>query len=267
MLKRSAVALGSLAFSAGLLFACANSSSGGGNNNGPPDSSVSNNQDSGMDSSPDSSMPVLVTDTGTMMGMGIIPTTCSQANGSFGCCGPNGENYYCGGDAGTVSSESCTGKTTEAGAPLVCGWNSKDSYYGCVAPPASADPSGAEPLSCGAAAGDSGTTVTDSGAPADSGLVSDSGPAGDSGTVTDSGTPTDGGGGSIPTTCAQAYDVVGCCGPNGDNYYCAADAGTVTMKACSAAEVCGWNATKMYYGCVTGPSTSDPSGVNPIACQ
>jgi hypothetical protein len=263
MLKRTAAVLGSLTLSVALVFACASNGSGGDNSPGIDSSIASQDSGAGEDTSAmDSAMPDtnLAVDTGSM---GIVPTTCAQVDGTFGCCGPNEENYYCGGDAGTVSSKGCGGETTEAGVALVCGWNTTKGYYGCVTPPASADPSGAHPLACGASAGDSGTTldsgIVDSGTPGDSG--------GDSGTITDSGTPGDGGGGGTPTTCAQAYNVIGCCGANGDNYYCPADGGALTMTACTAPKVCGWNATKGYYACVAAPGTADPSGTNPIACQ
>lgn len=74
--------------------------------------------------------------------VGAIPTTCTQADSTYGCCGPNNTNYYCGTNTPTtVSSTACTGTK-------VCGWNATKGYYDCVAPPASADPSGVYPLAC-----------------------------------------------------------------------------------------------------------------------
>jgi hypothetical protein len=273
MKKLSLLALGSLTVSlltsALSMSSCANSGNGG-TSSGVIDSGIAQSEDSAIaDASPDTAFTQ--EDTGSLT-MGTVPTTCAAANGSLGCCA-NGENYYCGGDGGTVSSKSCSGETTEAGTALVCGWNSTKGYYGCVEPPAGSDPAGV-PLACGSGPFDSGT-ATDTGAPTDSGTATDSGytttdsgVVGDSGSVTDSGGAGDGAvGGGTPTTCAQAYGVVGCCGANGDNYYCKADAGTVTMTACATGKVCGWNATDMYYGCVAPPATTDPSGTNPIACQ
>ena len=80
----------------------------------------------------------------------------------------------------------------------------------------------------------------------------------------DTGTHPDGG---TPTTCSQANNFVGCCGANGDNYYCPADGGALTTTACTSPKVCGWSATKKYYACVAAPGTADPSGTNPMACQ
>jgi hypothetical protein len=72
--------------------------------------------------------------------------------------------------------------------------------------------------------------------------------------------------GSGPTTCAGANSGKGCCGADGNNYYCASGATTVTSKTCTNGQVCGWSATKGYYTCVAAPGGADPSGANPIAC-
>jgi hypothetical protein len=71
---------------------------------------------------------------------------------------------------------------------------------------------------------------------------------------------------AIPTTCTQADGEIGCCGPDGQNYYCG-DGVTVTPVMCAAGTVCGWSATEGYYDCVPPPSTSDPSDTYAIACQ
>jgi hypothetical protein len=123
--------------------------------------------------------------------------------------------------------------------------------------------------STASAAGSSTSSVTsiDSGVDAGTGAGTSSGTS--SGTGTGSGTS--GGtssGGSIPTTCAEANDAIGCCGPNGNVYYCTgsgAGGTTVTAKTCSSGEVCGWDSTKGYYYCVTTPGTAPPG--DPIACQ
>ncbi|MGO8994785.1 MAG: hypothetical protein ACLQVI_15825 [Polyangiaceae bacterium] len=69
-----------------------------------------------------------------------MPTTCSQANTKIGCCVGN-TVYYC-----SSSSSSITKKTCSSGD--VCGWDSTDSYYYCVASPGGADPSGKYPIDC-----------------------------------------------------------------------------------------------------------------------
>jgi hypothetical protein len=70
---------------------------------------------------------------------GGVPTTCNQAYGSVGCCGPDNTNYYCTGT--TVTSKACTGTK-------VCGWSASEGYYACVAAPGGADPSEENPIDC-----------------------------------------------------------------------------------------------------------------------
>ncbi len=173
----------------------------------------------------------------TSGGGGTVPTTCTEADGATGCC-VGDTRYYC--SAGAVATDDCTtnGK--------VCGWSATYSNYGCVDAPAKADPAGTYPLACGA-------TGTGSGSGSASGSAS--------------------GSGAIPTTCAQADRTVGCCGPNGTNYYCdTATSTTVESEACPADAPCGWGYDsdgQGLYGCVTGAtmSTADPAGTYPIACQ
>jgi hypothetical protein len=74
-------------------------------------------------------------------------------------------------------------------------------------------------------------------------------------------------GGSVPTTCAQANNNIGCCGPDGKSYYCTGSGtggSTLQIKTCAAGKTCGWNTTSGYYSCVTTPGTA-PVG-DPIAC-
>jgi len=201
----------------------------------------SNGPDSGSGGETDSGHKA---DSGGSTGFdsGTSGMSCSEVNGAVGCCA-NGESYYCSSSSSTVKAETCSGGK-------VCGWDATTSEYGCVAAPAMADPSGSEPMACGGSVGpvDSGTGV-------------------DSSTGTDSGSSgTDSGSAGIPTTCTQAYGTVGCCGPNGENYYCSASSSTVTSKTCTGGKTCGWNSTDGYYACVTGGGP-DPSGQNPIACK
>jgi hypothetical protein len=68
--------------------------------------------------------------------------TCSQVSGSTGCCSADGSTaYYCKVGTSTVSVQVCSNADS-------CGWNSEDSYYGCVANGGGADPSGTYPLVC-----------------------------------------------------------------------------------------------------------------------
>jgi hypothetical protein len=254
---------------------------------GPPspagglDSGTSGAVDSGAMKHDGSSAPLDSGGAATDAG-GAIPTTCSEANGVVGCCGPNGESYYCAtASSTTVKSAACTGGK-------VCGWNASKMYYSCVSPPATADPSGTEPIACAQSggpgdAGTGGPDAADSGVATDAGqgdASTDAGVAGvdaaegdggeagvgaDAGEVGDGGGVTDAGAGQIPTTCAQADNSIGCCGPNGDLYYCSS--GSLTSKTCTGGKVCGWNVTNAYYGCVTGAAMSDPSGFHPITCQ
>ncbi len=72
-----------------------------------------------------------------------MPTDCTQAYGSIGCCAGN-TVYYCSGGTSGFTSKACTsGK--------VCGWDSEGSsggYYYCVASPGGVDPSGNNPINC-----------------------------------------------------------------------------------------------------------------------
>lgn len=72
----------------------------------------------------------------------IKPTTCEEAHGKTGCCGPGNRAYYIG-DDGLVKENVCTdGK--------VCGFREDKGWYGCT-DAADVDPSGAYPLLCGGA--------------------------------------------------------------------------------------------------------------------
>jgi hypothetical protein len=71
-------------------------------------------EDAGVDSSP-----------GTDAGL-VIPTDCSQAYQTTGCCAGN-VLYYCLAGSSTLTIRACTGTK-------VCGWGG--SYYDCVSPPA-----------------------------------------------------------------------------------------------------------------------------------
>ena len=101
---------------------------------------------------------------------GTAPTTCTEADGTFGCC-EGTTNYYCATGATTVTSKTCTGGK-------VCGWNKTSGYYACVAAPATADPSGMYPLACGGGTTtvpDAGTTTTDAATTSDAMTATDGG--------------------------------------------------------------------------------------------
>jgi Calcineurin-like phosphoesterase len=120
---------------------------------------------------------------------GGIPTTCAGADGAIGCCTAGGVLYYCSGGS-TLETKACTGGE-------VCGWSASDGYYACVAPPATADPSGTNPLLC---SGSSGSTSSSS-----SSSTSSTSSTSSSGS-TSSGGPIGPGGGTIPTL---SFAVVG----------------------------------------------------------
>jgi hypothetical protein len=68
------------------------------------------------------------TGSGTGTGAAGIPTTCAEANGTIGCCGSDGKDYYCATGSTTVKATACaTGS--------VCTWNGTKSY-GCGSIPA-----------------------------------------------------------------------------------------------------------------------------------
>jgi hypothetical protein len=73
---------------------------------------------------------------------GVIPTTCAQADTSYGCCAGN-VLYYCATSTPTtLTMKACTGTTS------ACGWDTSKGYYNCVAPPGTADPGGTYPIAC-----------------------------------------------------------------------------------------------------------------------
>jgi hypothetical protein len=71
-------------------------------------------------------------------------------------------------------------------------------------------------------------------------------------------------GGTAPTNCTEADGAAGCC-LGSTLYYCKSGSTTVTPKACTGGNVCGWNSTKDYYDCVTS-ADPDPSGTYPRSC-
>ena len=71
---------------------------------------------------------------------GNPPASCSLAGGYAGCCAGN-TNYYCPKGSSKITPNVCA-------SGQVCGWISKDGYYGCVAPPGEADPSHEYPIAC-----------------------------------------------------------------------------------------------------------------------
>lgn len=74
------------------------------------------------------------------------------------------------------------------------------------------------------------------------------------------------GAGTVPTSCAQADEDVGCCVDN-TVYYCSTGSNTLSSSDCGAMSmVCGWKASKGYYACVPGPAEPDPNGTYPLAC-
>ncbi len=73
-------------------------------------------------------------------GSGSAPTTCTQANGTYGCCIGN-EVYYCSGTSTKVTAKACT-------SGQVCGWESSKGYYYCIPSPGGADPSGTHAMTC-----------------------------------------------------------------------------------------------------------------------
>lgn len=84
--------------------------------------------------------PGPIPDSGSGGGTGKPPTSCAAANGSIGCC-LNNVLYYCAATSTSLTQKSCT-------SGQVCGWSPGKSYYACVSPPATSDPSGANPLAC-----------------------------------------------------------------------------------------------------------------------
>ena len=93
--------------------------------------------ESGADAVADSGI-----DTSTGSDSGTVPTTCGEADTTFGCCAGN-VLYYCATTTATkVTSKTCSGTTS------ACGWDATKKYYNCVAPPGGADPGGTYTIAC-----------------------------------------------------------------------------------------------------------------------
>lgn len=86
--------------------------------------------------------------TSTSSSSGSGGLTCSQVNGSAGCCDGSGTVEYCSSNA--VKTESCTGSE-------VCTWNTSKGYYGCGTGPAMGQNGGA-PLACPSPGGSSSSS-------------------------------------------------------------------------------------------------------------
>ena len=102
-----------------------------GNDSGPPsdDSGAAGPDaaDAGEDSGPSGKDAGKDSGGGTDAGP-VIPTDCSQAYQTYGCCAGN-VLYYCLTPTSTLTTRACTsGK--------VCGWDSAGPFYNCVSPPA-----------------------------------------------------------------------------------------------------------------------------------
>ena len=171
----------------------------------------------------------------------IVPTTCAEAHGFPGCCGPDGKTIYYF-DKGKVEQTTCEN------AGNVCGWNDSVKYYDCQ-PSTKVDPTNKYPLRCG-------------GEPVE-GVCSSGGAGGGAG----AGGGTAGGGGAngdgIPETCSEAHGTFGCC--VGDTLY-TGNVLTATPQSCAATnQKCGWNNSTKRYACGTG-TASDPTGTNARAC-
>ena len=73
------------------------------------------------------------------------------------------------------------------------------------------------------------------------------------------------GGNIIPQTCAQAHDDIGCCGPDGQAYFCPPSTGMFNGgKQCKVGTTCGWDSSHQYYNCVASPGK--PPASKPISC-
>ncbi len=113
---------------------------GNGTGNGTGTSSTSTTGD-GASSTASSSSAAQSSSSSSSTGGPGVPTDCTEAYGNVGCCTPAGVVYYCPTANPVLTSKPCV-------APLVCGWNPTSLYYGCVAAPGGADPSGTNPEAC-----------------------------------------------------------------------------------------------------------------------
>ena len=203
-----------------------------------PDATSTSTPDTGTTGTPDTS-------TGTPDSSGIVDapvTTQPDANTSTGDAGSCGFSTGVAACDACLTNSCCTSETA-------CANNTACTTCVTSATPANSCSSNSEYTAFGTCF--TNDCSTQCGGSADGG--------------TDSGGGTTGGG--TPTTCAEADTTIGCCGANGDNYYCGTGSSTVTKTACTGTKVCGWSASKGYYTCVAGPAEADPSGTYPLACK
>jgi MYXO-CTERM domain-containing protein len=182
---------------------------------------------------------------------GGAPTSCSQADGTVGCCYGN-VNFYCT-TQGTVASQDCTA------AGGTCGWdptaNKGKGWYDCTG--SGADPSGTYPLACGGGTTSSSSGTTSSSSTSSSGTTSSS----SSGSVAACS-------GAQPTgdpTCDACIDGDASCCTAFNN--CVNDApasgdscGTCASSASPPSDCTNDAAYNAWVACLTGPCSTACGG-------
>ncbi len=166
-------------------------------------------------------------------------------------------------DGGTSSSDSGAGTLPSDDASGSGGGSSDDAGTGEeTGGGGSGGGSGSRSGAAGSRSGSSSSGSSSSSSGSSSGSASSSGSSSGS-SSSSSGSSS---GGTVPTTCAQAAETYGCCVGN-TVYFCKSGSSSITVKACTGTEACGWDSTKSYYYCVAAPGGADPSGNYPLTCQ
>jgi hypothetical protein len=132
-------------------------------------------------------------------------------------------------------------------------------------------PAGGAGSGSGGAAGGAGGGTAAGAAGVGSGGTSTSGGAGGEAGAAGDGTAGAGGeNNKIPTTCAEAHFFTGCCGPDGNNYYCEKNAKPDDKpdgaQCLPLLGYCGFSLKYANYVCGIAEASTDPSGQHPRNC-
>ena len=171
--------------------------------------------------------------------------------------GAGGADSSAGGTGGDASS---TGGAPGVGGSAQAGTTASAGKGGSGTGAAGSSAGGGSPF--GGMTGTGGKGASAGAGPGTGGGPFGGGGAGSGGTSSGG---TSSGGNIIPQTCAQAHDAIGCCGPDGQAYYCPPKTGVLNGgKPCTNGKTCGWDTTNLNYNCVVSPGK--PPKSDPISC-
>jgi hypothetical protein len=196
--------------------------------------------------------------------------TCGSVK-DVGCCDDQGRVVYC--ENNLLYCFDCNQNALTDPSQATCGWNMVQQFAGYDCGGNGADPSGRNPLECGAPCTSSCT-----------GLECGSDGCGGSCGTCDDGKECQAGQCAYPgaeypdiclgfqkpskATCSEDYSSTGCCDERGRVVWC--DKGQLFCNDCpsqpSPANTCGWVTIQGFSGYDCGGTQADPSGIFPRTC-